>query len=127
MENMLKEKFSYYVLGVDIGGTNTNLSIAGIKNLKPTLLFSHNYITNEFGKRIKDLYSPEDVKRGYIESVSRQEKAMKFPIMTISLAGVTNQFKDISSYAEVTNTTAEVKHKAKSVTGSTFILDKRLG
>lgn len=43
MRNMLKEKFSYYVLGVDIGGTNTNLAIAGVKNSKPVLLLTHNY------------------------------------------------------------------------------------
>jgi glucokinase len=42
-ENMLKDKYSNYVLGGDIGGTNTNLAIAGAKNKKPILLFSLNY------------------------------------------------------------------------------------
>ena len=31
-EKILNEKFSNYVLGVDIGGTNTSLGIAGIKD-----------------------------------------------------------------------------------------------
>ena len=35
--------FTSYVLGVDIGGTNTNIAIAGIKNQKPVLLFSLNF------------------------------------------------------------------------------------
>ena len=43
MQDMLKEKFPYYVLGIDIGGTYTNLGIAGVKNSKPFLLFTHNY------------------------------------------------------------------------------------
>jgi glucokinase len=42
-EKMLMERFSSYVLGVDIGGTNTNLGIAGVKDLKPFLLFSLNF------------------------------------------------------------------------------------
>lgn len=84
------------------------------------------YVIKEFGKKIKDLYDQEDLQKGYIEAVSRQGALMKFPVMTISLAGVTNQFKEISGYAEVTNITAEVKHKAKSVGGSVFILDKRI-
>ncbi len=46
-EKMLKEKFSSYVLGADIGGTNTNICIAGVKNSKPILLFSHNFKSKE--------------------------------------------------------------------------------
>jgi len=47
MQDTLKEKFPYYVLGIDIGGTNTNLGIAGVKNSKPFLLFSHNYASKK--------------------------------------------------------------------------------
>ena len=39
--------FSSYVLGADVGGTNTNISIAGIKNSKPTLLFSLDFKSKE--------------------------------------------------------------------------------
>lgn len=46
-ENRLKEKFASYVLGVDIGGTNTNLGVAGVKNSKPILLFSLNFKSKE--------------------------------------------------------------------------------
>ena len=42
-EKMLKENFPSYVLGVDIGGTNTNLSIAGVKESRIILLFSYSY------------------------------------------------------------------------------------
>ena len=46
-EKMLKEKFSSCVLGVDIGGTNTNLGIAGVKNSRTILLFSLNFKSKE--------------------------------------------------------------------------------
>jgi glucokinase len=42
-----KEKFSDFTLGIDIGGTNTNLGIAGIRNSKPILLFSLNFKSKE--------------------------------------------------------------------------------
>jgi hypothetical protein len=45
--------------------------------------------------------------------------------MTISLAGITNAHRTITSYGEVTNIAAEVKKKAKSIEGSTFVIDKR--
>jgi len=83
------------------------------------------YITNEFDKRIRALYSPEDLAQGYIISTARDNTIKQFPIMTISLAGVSNELRPIASYAEVTNIAAEVKKKAKAVGKSVFILDKR--
>jgi len=50
---------------------------------------------------------------------------VKFPIITISMAGVTNQLRNISSYGELTNIAVGVKLKAKQVRKSNFVLDKR--
>jgi len=84
------------------------------------------YITAEFDKQIKGLYSKEDLDKGYIEAKARNtEQIMKFPIMTISLAGVTNINRDIKTYSEVTNIAAELKKKAKNVPGSCFVIDQR--
>jgi len=41
----INEEFNNYVLGADIGGTNTNIGIAGIKESKPIILFSLNFKT----------------------------------------------------------------------------------
>jgi len=43
----LNEYFPSYVLGIDVGGTNTNLGVAGVKNSKPIILFSLNYKSKE--------------------------------------------------------------------------------
>ncbi|MDD5512616.1 MAG: diguanylate cyclase [Candidatus Omnitrophica bacterium] len=83
------------------------------------------YITQEFNKRVRPFYSQEDLDRGFIIAKSRDNVEKQFPIMTISLAGVTNQHRKINSYAEVTNIAAEVKKKAKAIGGSTFVMDKR--
>lgn len=83
------------------------------------------YITQEFDKRVRSLYSQEDLTQGFIIAHARDNSIKQFPIMTISLAGISNELRAISGYAEVTNIAAEVKKKAKAVEGSVFILDKR--
>ena len=52
MDYILKQhkkgrKYSKYILGGDVGGTNTNLGISGIKKGKPELLFSMHFKTQE--------------------------------------------------------------------------------
>ena len=89
------------------------------------------HICTEFDKRIRELYSPEDQAQGFIVSKDREGNVKQFPIMTISLAGVSNVERTLTSYAEVTNICAEVKKKVKilSKTGgkSSFYLDRRTG
>lgn len=86
-------------------------------------------ITTEFDRRIRELYSPEDLAQGGIVSKDREGNVKEFPLMTISLAGVTNAHRRLTSYAQVTNICAEVKKKAKSISKaggkSTFYLDRR--
>lgn len=84
------------------------------------------YIIDDFDKRIRALYTAEDLNQGYIISTSRQGVITKFPIMSISLSGATNMHRKISSYTEVTHITAEVKKKAKAAEKSIFVLDKRI-
>lgn len=83
------------------------------------------YITIEFDKRVRSLYGQEDLNQGYIIAHARDGSVKQFPIMTISLAGVTNEHRAISSYGEVTNIAAEIKKKAKAIPGSVFVIDKR--
>ncbi len=89
------------------------------------------YICTEFDERVRELFSEEDRQRGYIVSKDREGNVKQFPIMTISLAGVSNAHRELASYAEVTNICAEVKKKAKLTSKgagkSSFVLDKRTG
>lgn len=84
-----------------------------------------NFITEEFDKKVRSLYNQEDLSQGYIIAHARDGSVKQFPIMTISLAGVSNEVREISSYAEVTNIAAEIKKKAKAIEGSVFVTDKR--
>ncbi|MCF7916298.1 MAG: diguanylate cyclase [Candidatus Omnitrophica bacterium] len=83
------------------------------------------HIIMNFDKRIHRFYNGEDLKRGYIVAHARDGSIKKFPIMTISLAGITNQHRQINSYGEVTNIAAGIKKKSKSIEKSCYVLDKR--
>ena len=83
------------------------------------------HITSQFDKRVRALYDKEDLGRGFIMAHGRDGEIKKFPIMTISLAGVTNEHRRIESYGEITNIAAEIKKKAKAIEGSVFVVDKR--
>ncbi len=85
------------------------------------------YITKEFDKRIRSLYAQEELNQGYIIAHARDGSTRKFPIMTVSLAGVSNEARPITSYGEVTNIAAEIKKKAKDIEGSVFVVDRRRG
>jgi diguanylate cyclase (GGDEF)-like protein len=83
------------------------------------------YIISEFDKRIRALYDEEDRQRGHIISTARDGTVQQFALMTVSLAGISNEQRVISSYGEVTNIAAEVKKKAKKQMKSCFVLDVR--
>jgi diguanylate cyclase (GGDEF)-like protein len=85
------------------------------------------FIIEEFDKNVRSLYSPDDLKAGFILAYGRDNTEKKFPVMSISLAGISNEARKISGYGEVTNIAAEVKKKAKMVGGSNFVRDKRTG
>ncbi len=83
------------------------------------------YIIAEFDRQVKAFYSKEDIELGYIEAKSRQGDVRRFPLMSVSLSGVTNQIRPITSYAEAANIAAEVKKKTKAMEGSCFLVDRR--
>ena len=82
-------------------------------------------IIHDFDSEIRGLYSQEDRDAGYIVEKDRRGETVKFPLMTISMAGVTNQLRPVSSYAELTNIAVSIKVKAKQEKKSNFIMDRR--
>lgn len=85
-----------------------------------------NSIIAEFDNRIRDKYSMEDVKRGLIFTYNRSGELVKFPMMTISLAVITNEYREFYTYLQISEIAAELKKKAKSIEGSNFVKDRRV-
>lgn len=82
-------------------------------------------IIEAFDKTILDFYSTEDRTTGYIMGKTRQGQEVSFPIMTISIAVVTNKDRKFTNIAEVGEIAAELKDYAKSIPGSIYVVDKR--
>ena len=82
-------------------------------------------IIREFDTRAPQFYTIEDAKRGFIESTSRQGEKMRFPIMALSIAVVTNSDKNECNHIRFGEIAAELKNKAKTLSGSVFVVDQR--
>lgn len=82
-------------------------------------------IVDTFDKMILGYYDPEDRMRGSIIAKNRQGQDMSFPIMTISIAVVTNSNRQLKNHIEVGEIAAELKAYAKSLPGSNYIVDRR--
>lgn len=78
-----------------------------------------------FDRRIPTFYQPGDRQRGYIWGKSRQGVEMKFPLMTVSIAIVTNTQRTFASALEASEVAAELKDYAKTFSRSLYVVDKR--
>lgn len=82
-------------------------------------------ITKLFDTRIKKFYNQEDIEKGWIKVVNRKGKMEKYPIMTITVAMISNKFINYKTTLELGEDGAMVKKKAKTIMGSTFLEDRR--
>lgn len=82
-------------------------------------------IINGFDKRVPELYSASDRKTGYINTSNRQGYTIRYPIMTISIAVVSNELRVLCNHIQVGEIAAELKKKAKSIAGSVYLKDMR--
>jgi GGDEF domain-containing protein/CHASE3 domain sensor protein len=82
-------------------------------------------IIARFDRRIPEFYDPGDRARGHILGKTRQGVEMQFPIMTISIAIVTNERRKLTNPLEASEVAAELKDYAKTMPKSVFVVDKR--
>ncbi|MDY6825438.1 MAG: diguanylate cyclase [Thermodesulfobacteriota bacterium] len=82
-------------------------------------------IINEFDKTIGDFYDEADRLQGYITARNRQGQVETFPVMTLSIAVVTNTGLDNLNSVRCGEIAAEIKEYAKTMQGSLFIADRR--
>lgn len=82
-------------------------------------------IIRGFDEGIGAYYDEEDLRRGHITSTDRRGTVHTFPVMTVSVAVVTNERRPISSRLEVGEIAAQLKHVAKAVPRSSYHVDQR--
>jgi PleD family two-component response regulator len=78
-------------------------------------------ICERFDHLIKLYYDPRDRERGYIETKDRFGVQRKFPIMSVSIAGIS--LSRAKSYAGVAELAAVGKGTAKAIPGSSYVRD----
>ena len=82
-------------------------------------------IIAEFDEGVKRFFNDEDNKKGYIEVANRKNVIEQFPLTSISIGVVDvteNRFYNLLEIGEVG---AQVKHLAKTVMGSAYVIDRR--
>jgi diguanylate cyclase (GGDEF)-like protein len=83
-------------------------------------------IIEAFDAKVPELYSESDRYTGFITTTNRTGNIIRYPIMTISIAIVTNEFREFKSHLEVGVVAAELKKKAKEISGSVYLKDRRM-
>ncbi len=82
-------------------------------------------IITKFDRGVTAFYSDKDAKRGFIESSDRSGNPVEFPVVSISMGGVSLKEGKFSRYVEVATLCADLKHSAKGVQGSNLFMDRR--
>jgi GGDEF domain-containing protein len=80
-----------------------------------------------FDRGIYQFYNSVDARNGFIESVNRKGERQRFPLMSVSVAVVSNKLRPFKRHAEMIQVAAEVKKYVKSIDGSCYAIDRRTG
>lgn len=79
----------------------------------------------EFDSGATDFYNEMDVDRGFVEVANRKGIIEQFPLTTISIAVVEVDPDKYKSTLEIGEVGAQVKHRAKTIMGSTYVINRR--
>ena len=79
----------------------------------------------EFDSQVEKFYNKRDALQGFVEIENRRGVLEQFPITTISIAVVEVDPEIFKSTLEIGEVGAQVKHRAKTIMGSTYVINRR--
>ena len=79
----------------------------------------------EFDRFAVTYYNEIDAERGYVEVANRKGVIEQFPLTSISIAVVEVDHNLFKNTLEIGEIGAQVKHQAKTVQGSTYVINRR--
>jgi len=82
-------------------------------------------IISDFDAEVISYFTKEDSKKGYIEVANRRGIIEQFPLTSISIGVVEVTHKRFNNILEIGEAGANVKHLAKTIQGSTYVIDRR--
>ena len=74
---------------------------------------------------LKILFPNINVERGFVEVANRKGIIEEFPIVSLSIAVVEVENGNFTSPLEIGEVSAQVKHMAKEMIGSTYVINRR--
>lgn len=80
---------------------------------------------SNFDQLIAQQYDKEDRDNGYIININRKGEVLKYPLMTLTAAVVTNERRNLAHYAQIDDIANELKQYAQRLKKSDFVVDKR--
>ena len=78
-----------------------------------------------FDARVRELYDAVDLQRGYLLGVDRHGFTRQFGLLSLSIALVRKSEQRFHSVDEMSRVAAELKQVAKSISGSSYAMDRR--
>ena len=82
-------------------------------------------VINDFDSGVGQFYNDDDMERGFVEVANRRGIMEQFPITSISIAVVEVDPERFHNTLEIGEISAQVKHKAKEIMGSSYIINRR--
>lgn len=82
-------------------------------------------IIADFDINVQRYYNEEDITKGYIEVANRRGIIEQFPLTSISIGVVEVENGKFQNVLEIAEAGASVKHLAKTIQGSTYVIDRR--
>ena len=83
-------------------------------------------IITEFDAEITSYFNKEDLKRGYLEIHNRKGVLEEFPLTSLSIGIVVAEKNRFANILEIGEVGAQIKHMAKTITGSCYAVNRRL-
>lgn len=84
-----------------------------------------NLLIQGFDQGIQKFYSNEDRERGFVVTIDRRGREQVFPLLSLSIAVVSNEYRPIDNHWLVGEIAAELKKYAKTFPGSIYVKDRR--
>ena len=82
-------------------------------------------IINDFDLNVISYFNETDSQRGYVEVANRKGVMEQFPLTSISIGVVVVDPAKYKNVLEIGETGAQVKHRAKTILGSSYVIDRR--
>ena len=79
-------------------------------------------IINDFDSHTLECYDEKDIKNGYITAQNRHSIVERFPLVSVSIAGLTNRRREFASVHALAKESSKLKKRCKQNNGSFYLI-----